>query len=387
MKQVLILGSTGSIGRNTLKVIEGLNHQFKVFGLVAHSNWQLLSKQIQRWSPRVVGLIEPNAIAQLRRCFSGKDLKIYEGMEGIKKLINLSEVDIVVIAIGGAAGLIPTLCAVEAGKTIALANKESIVMAGEIIMKKAKVQQVEIRPIDSEHSAIFQALQGRNSNEVRNVILTASGGPFYLKEKQALSKVTVKDALNHPTWRMGKKITIDSATLMNKAYEVIEAKWLFALKPEQIKIVIHPQSIIHSMVEFQDGSIIAQLSKPDMKIPIQFALTYPHRLPSRLFVTGNYLKFNDKLKLTFIQPDFQKFPALRLGYEVLKKGGTTGAVLVGANEEAVKLFMNNNLSFTEITPLVEKVLRRHKVINQPELDDILQAEQWARKEVYKCLNR
>jgi 1-deoxy-D-xylulose-5-phosphate reductoisomerase len=282
----------------------------------------------------------------------------------------------VVSAISGAGGLLPTLWAIQAGKTIALANKESLVMAGALIMREARKNKAEIRPVDSEHSAIFQATHCGKPAEIRQVILTASGGPFYYFPRHRLHTVRIKQALNHPTYRMGPKITIDSATLMNKALEVIEAKYLFGLAPRQIKVLIHPQSIVHSMVEFRDGSTIAQLSQPDMRVPIQFALTYPDRLPQPASFNNTLLK--QFLTLSFEEPDTTKFPALKLGYEVLRRGGTAGAVLNAANEEAVKLFLTGQIHFTDITALTSRVLKQHQVITNPSLSDILTADRWAR---------
>ncbi|MBA7697599.1 1-deoxy-D-xylulose 5-phosphate reductoisomerase [subsurface metagenome] len=272
-----------------------------------------------------------------------------------------------------------TLTNVEAGKTLVLGNKESLVMAGEILMNRARKKKVNILPVDSEHSAIFQALQCGKPEEVKKVILTASGGPFYHLTPARLKHVTVRQALNHPTWNMGNKITIDSATLMNKALEIIEAKWLFGLAPEQIEVVIHPQSIIHSMVEFQDGSVIAQIGSPDMKIPIQFALTYPERLARPQH--WSKLSFSNNLTLNFLAPDMNKFPALKLGYQVARAGGTSGAVLNAANEESVKLFLQKRIAFTDIADLVKKVVEDHQIIKNPRLNQIFEADAWARTQV------
>jgi 1-deoxy-D-xylulose-5-phosphate reductoisomerase len=277
----------------------------------------------------------------------------------------------------GAAGLPASLWAIQSGKTLALANKESMVMAGGLLMKLARQKKASIIPVDSEHSAIFQALHCGQPDEVKQIILTASGGPFYNRSTRELKKVTPRQALNHPTWRMGPKITIDSATLMNKALEIIEAHWFFGLKPSQIKVVIHPQSIIHSMVEFRDGSIMAQMGKPDMKIPIQFALTYPRRLTG----ANGRLFFHQHLNLSFQEPDRKKFPALNLAYEVIRRGGTSGAVLNASNEEAVKLFLQKKISLTDIVLITKKILNRYRVIKNPSIQQILAADAWARREV------
>jgi len=378
-KQVVILGSTGSIGRMTLEVIDHLNKHFRVFGLVANSRWKLLLKQVNKFTPREVGLTNAQAAERLKASLRRKQARIYHSLEEIKQMVTHPAVDIVVSAISGAEGLLPTLWAVQAGKTIALANKESLVMAGDLLMSEARRRKAEIRPVDSEHSAIFQAGHCGKPGEIRRVILTASGGPFYRLPSRRLRSVSVKQALNHPTWQMGPKITIDSATLMNKALEIIEAKHLFGLSPRQIKVVIHPQCIVHSMVEFRDGSTMAQLGYPDMRLPIQFALTYPERLTRPL---GNYNIISDEpLRLSFEEPDTAKFPALRLGYEVLRKGGTAGAVLNAANEEAVKLFLTKGIRFTDIAELTGRVLNRHRVVANPVLADILKADRWARAEL------
>jgi len=375
-KQIVILGSTGSIGRLTLEVIRHLGSQFRIFGLVANTQWKLLLAQINKYRPQGIGLTDPQAYTQLVSHLKQKPKWLAQTAEEIKGLVTHPEVDIVVSAISGAGGLLPTLWAIQAGKTVALANKESLVMAGEIMMREARRHGAELRPVDSEHSAIFQAAHCGKPTEIRQVILTASGGPFYYFPRHRLHTVTIKQTLNHPTYRMGPKITIDSATLMNKALEVIEAKYLFGLEPGQIKVLIHPQSIVHSMVEFRDGSTIAQLSQPDMRVPIQFALTYPDRLPQPSSLNNTLLK--QFLTLSFEEPDTTKFPALKLGYEVLRRGGTAGAVLNAANEEAVKLFLNGQIRFTDITDLTARVLKQHRVITNPALSDILESDRWAR---------
>ncbi|MEK7449377.1 MAG: 1-deoxy-D-xylulose-5-phosphate reductoisomerase [Planctomycetota bacterium] len=379
VKNIVILGSTGSIGRNALNVVERLKGRVKVFGLAAHSNWVLLKKQIKKFKPEQVVLIDHSAAARLKASLRRQRIKILSGWEGVQKIIAASEVNLVLSAITGAAGLPASFWAIESGKTLALANKESMVMAGEILVNLARRKKVKIIPVDSEHSAIFQALQCGRANEVKRIILTASGGPFYNRSVNELKKVTPHQALNHPTWQMGDKITIDSATLMNKALEVIEAHWFFNLKPAQIEVVIHPQSIIHSMVEFLDGSIIAQLSPPDMKIPIQFALTYPQRLNG----ANHQALFQKPLNLTFERPGASVLggPALALAYEVLRRGGTAGAVLNAANEEAVKLFLQKKIALTDIVLLNKKILRRHRVVKNPTLPQIIEADEWARNEL------
>lgn len=410
--RVVILGSTGSIGRNAIEVIKHLNtlqrhgllkRKIQIRGIFANSNWRLLLKQAKSVKPDAIGLMNPESLNTLSRYLTSHSRRNVGGLilcrteKEINKIITDSKVDIVLVAISGACALPFTLNAIKAGKTLALANKEVLVMAGEILTSYARRKGIEIRPIDSEHSAIFQALHCGKPNEVRRVILTASGGPFYSRNQNSLKKVTPKQALNHPTWQMGEKITIDSATLMNKALEIIEAHWLFNLSADQIKVIIHPQSFIHSLVEFRDGSMLAQMSEPDMKIPIQFALTYPERFPDVNDHKSSCLPiFNrDRQRvparggsasgmissLTFIEPDKKRFPALELGYEVIRRGGTAGAVLNAANEEAVKLFMDRKIKFADIVPLVGEVLYQHKIISASNIKNVLEADRWAREKI------
>ncbi|MEE8190855.1 MAG: 1-deoxy-D-xylulose-5-phosphate reductoisomerase, partial [Candidatus Scalindua sediminis] len=320
MKKVVILGSTGSIGKNTLDVIRNLRHKYKVVGLSANSRWELLAKQVEEFKPKSVSLADGRWIKELKNKLPQNSVQILTGTDSVKEMVSRDDVDIVISAIVGAAGLPAAIEVIKNGKTLALANKEALVMAGGIIVSMAREKGVSIIPIDSEHSAILQALRAGHPNEVKKVIITASGGPFRDYPKEKLSEVTKEEALNHPTWQMGQKITIDSATLMNKALEIIEAKWLFNLDSTQIDVIIHPESIVHSLVEFCDGSVIAQMGLPDMKVPIQYALTYPYR------ENGNVESLDlAKLgSLNFRKPDMDKFPALRLGYEVVEKGGTMG---------------------------------------------------------------
>jgi 1-deoxy-D-xylulose-5-phosphate reductoisomerase len=371
VKNVAILGSTGSIGRNALRVLSEFKDKFTVFGLSTNRNIQLLEEQIGQFRPKM-------AVIQDEDCF-GKfprrtDLEILCGNEGLKKLSSHPQVDLVINALVGSAGLLPSVEAVEAGKTLAIANKESLVMAGEILMAKAKEKGAEILPIDSEHSAIKQCLLSGKNSEIKRLILTASGGPFLGKNKRDLEGITVKQALSHPTWDMGKKITIDSATLMNKGLEVIEAHWLFGVPAEQIHVLIHPQSIIHSMVEFVDGSVMAQMSVPDMKLPIQYALFYPDRITSN----NTRLDLTKIGQLTFLEPDLEKFPCLELAYQALKMGGTAPAVLNAANETAVNAFLERQISFTRIEKVVGETLNQHNIKSTPNLDDILMADSWAK---------
>ncbi len=382
MKNVVILGSTGSIGKSTLDVIRNLKHKYNIVALSANSQWELLSKQVNEFKPESVSLADERCVESLRNSLSGNSVQILTGEDSVRDMVSKKNVDIVLSAIVGGAGLPAAIEVIKNRKALALANKEALVMAGGVIMPMAKEYGVSIIPVDSEHSAVLQALRAGRREEVKKIIITASGGPFRNHPKEKLSEVTKEEALNHPTWNMGKKITIDSATLMNKALEVIEAKWLFGLDATQIEVVIHPESIIHSLVEFCDGSVIAQMGLPDMKVPIQFALTYPDR------ENGN-VESLDLAKLgtlNFQKPDMDKFPALRLGYEVVEKGGTMGATFNAANEVAVQEFLDNKIKFTDITKAVEHVMKEHNFIKDPTLQDIIDADEYARKETKTCLS-
>ena len=367
MKQLAVLGSTGSIGQQTLEVVRAFPHRFHIIGLAAGKNIDLLAKQINEFKPRFV-------YCQDRKTHPANAEYEFLSLEDIA---SHPQVDIVVIATSGKSGLSPTLATVKAGKNVALANKESLVMAGEIITSEAKHNSAQILPIDSEHSAIWQCLNGESQKATR-LILTASGGPFYRYSPVQLEKVTVKQALKHPSWQMGRKVTIDSATLMNKGLEVIEAHWLFNMPYDNIKVLIHPQSIVHSMVEFADGSIKAQLSYPDMRLPIQYALSYPERLNNPQLPRLDWSHINS---LTFDQPDLDTFPCLRLAIEAGKKGGTYLAVLCAADEVAVELFVSQRIKFTDIVHLVEQALAQHQAIAYPTLEEIMEADAWAREKV------
>ncbi|MGR3310486.1 MAG: 1-deoxy-D-xylulose-5-phosphate reductoisomerase [Candidatus Brocadiales bacterium] len=387
MKNIVILGSTGSIGKNALEVTRNLRRGYKVTGLSANSRWDVLSEQIEEFHPRWVALTDESLLPQLQERLSTNEVEIFTGPDSLKEIVAKDDVDIVLSAIVGAAGLPAVLEAIRCGKTLALANKEPLVMAGEIVMPMSKEKGVKILPVDSEHSAIFQALQAGKRKEVKKVILTASGGPFYKLSVEELKEVTVEQALNHPTWRMGQKITIDSATMMNKALEIVEAKWLFDLDPSQIEVLIHPQSIIHSMVEFCDSSVIAQMGLPDMKIPIQYAFTYPNRRKSRL----ERLDLAKIGELTFLEPEFEKFPALRLGFEAARVGGTMGTAMNAANEVAVQAFLDGQIKFTDITTLIENVMNKHSSSTSTSsghltLEEIIAVDKWARKEVNDARN-
>jgi 1-deoxy-D-xylulose-5-phosphate reductoisomerase len=369
IKRVAVLGSTGSIGQQTLAVIGAFPERFCVVGLAAGKNTDLLVEQIKQFRPRFVYCQNEGALASIPDG-GGEWLELAE-------MAGHPDVDIVVVATSGKAGLGPTLAAVKAGKDIALANKESLVTAGEIVTGEARLHGARILPVDSEHSAIWQCLEGETPSVAR-LILTASGGPFLHYTQAKLEKVTAEQALGHPTWQMGRKVTLDSATLMNKGLEVIEAHWLFDMPFESIEVVIHPQSIVHSMVEFIDGSIKAQLGCPDMRLPIQYALSYPERLANRQLPRLDWSRLS---QLTFEPPDFDTFPCLRLAIEAGKKGGTCPAVACAADEVAVALFLARRIKFTDIALLVEQALERHQATAHPTLDDIMAADGWAREQV------
>ncbi|MEX0676702.1 MAG: 1-deoxy-D-xylulose-5-phosphate reductoisomerase [Pirellulales bacterium] len=380
---VAVLGSTGSIGRNTLEVIAASRGALRVAALSAHANLDLLLEQAKNYGPRWI--VASDSLSAAAHDWSGlpPGVELLVGPEALETVASRAEVDVVVAAIVGSAGLRGTWAAVEAGKTVALANKETMVVAGPLVTALANRTGARIVPVDSEHSAVFQAMQAGRRDEVKRVILTASGGPFRNHTQEQLDLVTVADALRHPTWSMGPKITIDSATMMNKALEIIEARWLFDLRPDQIDVVVHPQSIVHSLVEFVDGSIIAQLGSPDMKLPIQYALTYPRRMPG----IAAPLDFHKRMRLDFEPPDPERFGALALGLEVARAGGTAGAVLNAANEAAVARFRAGKLHFTEIVPSCRAVLEQHHFDPSPSLDELEKLDAWARQEVLRwaCL--
>ncbi|MFC1823689.1 1-deoxy-D-xylulose-5-phosphate reductoisomerase [Thermodesulfobacteriota bacterium] len=384
MKKIAVLGSTGSIGVNSLKVIESNPDHYKLIALAAGRNIDLLQKQIEKFHPHCVAVLDENLAAKLKsRLKNNSTTDVFFGQEGYVHLATLEETDTVISAMTGAAGLLPTYAAVEAGKDIALANKETIVMAGSIIMKRAGDLGVAILPIDSEHSAIFQSLQGHPKQDVRRIILTASGGPFRKLSSEQLGKVTPAEALNHPNWDMGRKISIDSATLMNKGLEAIEAKWLFDLDIEKISILIHPQSIIHSMVEYKDGSVIAQLGIPDMTTPISYALSNPRHLETSL----PSLNFEEVGAFSFEKPDMKKFRCLGLALEAVEIGKSMPAVLNGANEIAVEYFLKGKIGFQQIPELIEKTMAAHQAFPIESIEEVMAADtfarEWAEKEVTK----
>ncbi len=380
-KYVTVLGSTGSIGINTLEVIERLNGLFRVFGLSAGRNIKLLKEQIAKFKPKVVAVENKEVCNMLSAEYASSDKKIIflSGIDGIAELAGMRSDDIVVSAISGAAGLIPTLSAIKRGKRVALANKESMVIAGMLMVKEIKKHHAELIPVDSEHSAIFQSLSGNRKDRVARILLTASGGPFFNTPLAGLKKITPYMALRHPKWKMGRKITIDSATLMNKALEIIEARWLFDVPPESIEVVIHPECIIHSMVEFRDGSLIGQFSLPDMRTPIAYALTYPDRAELGL----KKLDLTEIGTLHFSKPDRKKFPSIDYAYSALaecnQKGGTMPSILNASNEVAVNAFLNGEIKFLDIYKTIEYTMKRHKSFIPDTIEDVLEADNSGRK--------
>jgi len=378
MKNVVLLGSTGSIGTSTVKVAEDLPDKIRLVGLGAGNNLELLLEQARKHRPAAIS-ISDSAKAKEARNSLGSATDVHSGAEGLLKLATMPSADIVLIAIVGTAGLQPALAAIRSGKDIAVASKEILVMAGEIVMSEARKHGVRVLAVDSEHSAIFQCLNDKPGDSVRNLWLTASGGPFRKTPKEEFASITVERALKHPSWVMGRKITIDSATLFNKGLEMIEARWLFDIEMARVKVVVHPQSVVHSMVEFVDGSIIAQLSTPDMCLPIQYALTYPERARSDRVQT-NFAKLGT---LTFEEPDPERFPSLNLARRAGEIGGTLPAVLNAANEIAVEAFVNRRISFPQITETVCRIMDKHKVLSHPTLEQILAADTWARTEAAK----
>ncbi len=375
-RHIAILGSTGSIGRNALRVIDALGPQYAIVALSAHSNAESLAAQTRRYKPEFVAITNADYTEQLAELVSDLDVEILAGPDALIEIAQLQEVDIVLTAVVGAAGLPAVLAAARCGKQLAIANKEPFVIAGELLRKEAKENGGTILPVDSEHSAIFQAMQSGRREEVNKIILTASGGPFRQASAEDIRNVTLEQALSHPVWDMGPKITVDSATMMNKAFEIIEARWLFDIPVEKIQVLIHPESIVHSLVEFVDGSVIAQLGTPDMCLPIQYALTYPARVAG----IAEHLRLEEIRKLTFERPDLETFRALSLGYEVARTGGTAAAVFNAANEAAVQEFLAGRIKFVNIVELVEHCLSKHDVKTNVSLEELLEADAWARRE-------
>ena len=384
MKRISILGSTGSIGKQTLDVVRQHKDKFEVVAISANSSVDLLLEQIKEFKPKYVAVYDELSAIKLKSMIpSDINIEVLSGMEGLKAISSLPEIDVLLTAIVGMIGLVPTLEAIRNGKDIALANKETLVCAGNLVMNEAKKYGVSILPVDSEHSAIFQSLNGEKNKEIEKIILTASGGPFRGKKKEDLLNVTKNQALKHPNWSMGRKISIDSSTLMNKGLEVIEAKWLFDVEHNQIDVVVHPQSIIHSMVQFIDSSVIAQLGCPDMRLPIQYALSYSDRIECD-FERLNLAKI---ATLTFEEPDMDTFPCLKLAYDTLKMGGTYSAVLNSANEVLVNEFLEDKIGFYDIPYYIEKTLEAHNSISEPTVEDILEIDRWTREFVIKSISK
>ena len=380
MKKISIIGSTGSIGTQTLEVCDNLQ-DVQIMGLSANNNVKLAEEQIRKYSPKLFAMVNQDAAKALKIAVADTDTKVISGTDCMSEISTMEEIDTVVTSVVGIAGLVPTMNAIEKGVNIALANKETLVTAGSIVMKAAADNNVSILPVDSEHSAIFQCIGNHPQSEINRLIITASGGSFYGKKAEELENVSVKEALNHPNWSMGQKITIDSATLMNKGLEVIEAHWLYGIDYDDIDVVVHRESIVHSLVEFKDMSVLAQLGLPDMKLPIHYALCYPHRIPSgvkqlNLWEVGN---------LTFGKPDYDTFRCLSLAIKAGREGGTMPTVLNGANEVAVELFLKGKIKFNDIARIVENAMENHKNVLNPKLDDIIYTDKCVREEVYsKC---
>jgi len=384
MKNLSILGSTGSIGCNALKIVEMFPDRFSVKALAAKNNTTLLASQVERFSPEIVVVFDETRALELKSMLpSETSVEIIYGENGYRAAATLDSVEMVVSAVVGAAGLMPTLAAIEAGKNVALANKETLVMAGEIVVNRAALNSVKILPIDSEHSAIFQCIAGNRRQDLVEILLTASGGPFLNRPENEFVKIKPQDALNHPTWRMGKKVSVDSATLMNKGLEVMEAKCLFGVPHDMIKVLIHPQSVIHSMVSFKDGAVMAQMGIPDMKGAIAYALSYPERLALKQ-PSPDFTRIG---ALTFEKPDLEKFPCLDLAYRACEIGETLPAVLNAANEVAVRAFLKRRVPFVKIPEVIRETMERHNVVPDPALDDILEADRWARERARSLIGR
>ena len=373
MRKISILGSTGSIGTQTLEVVEILEN-IKVMAITGNHNIQLLEEQARKFQPELVAVMDEKNAEVLKESLSDMNVRVVSGMDGLVEAATYEGVDTVVTSVVGNVGLKPTFEAIRAGKNIALANKETLVSAGQLVMDLAKKHNIKIYPVDSEHSAIFQSLQGNEGNKIERILLTASGGPFRGKKREELLNVTAADALKHPNWSMGNKITIDSATLMNKGLEVMEAKWLFGVDVDQIEVLVHPQSIVHSAVEYEDGAIVAQLGEPDMRVPIQYALTYPKRVKNPF----PRVDFAQRSNLTFDKPDMETFKCLSLAYRALKTGGTLPAVLNGANEVAVARFLKGDIGFLDIPELIEQTMDAYTVKYEYTLEDLLEADAWAK---------
>lgn len=381
MKKIAVLGSTGSIGTQTLEIVRQ-NRDLKVVALAAGSSVEKMERQVREFSPRIAVMWEEKAYRDLKERVADTDVEVLCGMEGLLEVAAMEEMEVLVTAIVGMIGIRPTIAAIENGKTIALANKETLVTAGHIIMPLAEKKGVSILPVDSEHSAVFQSMNGENKKRVQKILLTASGGPFRGKNREELKGMKVEDALKHPNWAMGRKITVDSATMVNKGLEVMEAKWLFGMDLDGIEVVVHPQSIIHSMVEYEDGAIMAQLGMPDMKLPIAYALFYPDRRP----LEGKRVDFFQLGTLTFEKPDLETFPGLKLAFDAAKQGGSMPTVYNAANEKAVNLFLERKIGFMQIPELIEASMERHRKIEAPSVEEILQAERETHEWIEQVVN-
>ncbi|MFH1478970.1 MAG: 1-deoxy-D-xylulose-5-phosphate reductoisomerase [Candidatus Omnitrophota bacterium] len=381
MKNIAILGSTGSIGINTLDVISSLRSRFKVDALSCYSNIELLLKQVKSFKPRYVCVVDLKKAKEAKKRLSSKNIRFYEGKDGLLEMVNDIKLDIVIVAIVGSSALLPIMASIKHTKRLALANKEALVMAGSILLEKAKADNVEILPIDSEHNAIFQCIGSGKDTELKKIYLTGSGGPFLHMPKKHFNRITPKEAIRHPKWRMGKKISVDSATMMNKGLEIIEAHHLFDVPSSSIEVLVHPEAVIHSMVEFCDGSILAQLGNCDMRLPIQYALTYPDRLSSNV----QKLNFSKLPSINFYKPDIKRFPCLELAYSAARHGKTYPCVLNASNEIAVREFLKNKIRFMDIPRAIEKVLSLHKSVNDPGLNNILESDNWAKEKTKEIL--
>lgn len=382
-KNISILGSTGSIGRNTLQVIEHLSDKFNIVGLAAGKNAKLLKKQVEKFKPKVVSLERAEDAQEIMQAYSHLGLRVVSGREGAEEIAQIEDNDIVVCAITGINGLLPTLAAVKAGKRVALANKESMVVAGSLLKKEANRTGAEIIPVDSEHSGVFQCLAKENRENIKRIILTASGGPFFRIPEEDIQKITLEEALNHPRWKMGAKVTIDSATLMNKGLELIEAKWLFDLYPQQLEILIHPQSIVHSLVEMKDGSVLAQMSTTDMRIPIQYALTYPQREKAPVAS----LDLSQIQSLDFFEVDTNKFPLIKIARRALKEGGSFPVALNAANEEVVEAFLKKKLRFSEVYDVIREAVEAHDTREVNSIEEIFQIDRETRIKTRKIIEQ
>ncbi len=380
-KSIVVLGSTGSVGTQTLDVVRSMPDRFRVVGLAAHGRWRELADQVREFDASVAALCDESACRRFAEQINGMDVELLTGDNALSELAGRGGVDIVVSAVTGNVGLPAAVAALESGAALALANKEAVVMGGPLLSELADANGAMILPVDSEHSAVFQLLSDVDLDEVESVVLTASGGPFLGRSTEEMAAVLPEEALRHPTWSMGPKISVDSANLMNKAQEVIEARWLFGLEPDRIEVMIHPQSIVHAMVRMADGSVICHMSAPDMRVPIKYALGYPRRLSGGV----RTLDLAEAGRLEFARPDMEAFPALRLGYRVAGLGGTSGAVLSAANEAAVWAFLDGRIGFMDIVTVVEKVLDRHDLVETPSVDELIAADRWAREEAARCL--